>query len=202
MENKSAGRASFREPISDAERELLERLIARSGVINRLIMRLYLDIDILGLDRWFAYIHRIKGKKRLANLLSYWPIRIIERVSAIYVGGSLTAEEQKTFSRICRVQDYKLSRYNALIFGSATGILFFSSGKFTSWLGSLGTIFDKPLGLTSFILYSIATISVGVDIFRFIDSYLRKKAHMPFGIFPFVINSTTFLKRLSERLRR
>lgn len=187
--------------LSEEDREFLDSLIDRSGLINRLIMRLYLDIDILGLDRWYAYIQRLKGKKRLINQLSYWPVRILERISALYVGGSLTAAEQKTFGRICRLDDYKLSRYNALIFGSITGFFFISSGKFTSWLGTFGTIFDTPLGLTSSFLYTWGAVSLAVDIFRAVDSYIRRKSHMPFGLFPFVINSTTFLKRLLDRWR-
>jgi hypothetical protein len=184
------------------EREFLDSLIARSGVINRLIMRLYLDIDILGLDRWYAYIQRLKGKKRRVNLLSYWPLRIIERISAVYVGGSLTKAEQETFGRICRVRAFKLSRWNAIIFGTLTGIIFFTSGEFTLWLSSFGTIFDTSLGLTSWLLYSMGVVSVSVDLWRAVDSFARQKAHMPFGIFPLAINSTTFLKRIIDRLHR
>ena len=190
-----------RELLSREEREFLDSLIARSGLINRLIMRLYLAIDVLGLDRWYHYIRRVGGKKRLLNLVSYWPLRTLERISVFYVGGSLTAGEQKAFGRICRVSDYKLSRYNALVFGTVTGIGFFTSGKFTHWLSRFDTIFDSSLGLTSLLLFSIGAISVMVDAWRVIDSYLRKRAHMPFGVFPLVINSTTFLKRLTERSR-
>ena len=187
--------------LSPEEREFLDSLIARSGLINRLIMRLYLAIDIKGLDRWSHYIQRLGGKKRLLNLVSYWPVRILERISVFYVGGSLTAGEQKAFGRICRVSDYKLSRYNALVFGTLTGMGFFTSGAFTHWLSGFDTIFDSSLDLTSLLLFSIGAISVLVDAWRVIDSYLRKKAHMPFGFFPLVINSTTFLKRLAERSR-
>ncbi|MEA1996484.1 MAG: hypothetical protein U9N45_02555 [Gemmatimonadota bacterium] len=197
-ENQRKGAREF----SREQREFLDSLIARSGLINRLIMRLYLDIDILGLDRWYAYIQRLRGRKRLANLLSYWPLRFVERVSAFYVGGSLTAAEQKTFGCICRITDYKLTRYNAMVFGSATGFMFFSSGRFTAWLGSLDTIFNTSLDITSFFLYSVGVVSVAVDLFRVIDSYLRKRAHMPFGFFPFAINSTTFFKHLFERSAR
>ena len=188
--------------LGQQEREFLDSLIARSGVINRLIMRLYLDIDILGLDRWYAYIQRLKGKKRRVNLLSYWPLRIIERISAVYVGGSLTRAEQETFGRICRIRAFKLSRWNAITFGSLTGILFFTSGEFTLWLSSFESIFDTSLGLTSWLLYSLGVVSVSVDLWRAIDSFARQKAHMPFGIFPLVINSTTFLTRIIDRLRK
>ena len=187
--------------LSEQEREFLDSLISRSGVINRLIMRLYLDIDILGLDRWYAYIRRLKGKKRWVNLLSYWPLRIIERVSAIYVGGSLTGAEQETFGRICHIRAFELSRWNALVFGTLTGIFFFTSGDFAFWLSSFETIFDTSLGLTSWLLYSVGVVSISVDIWRVIDSFTRKKGHMPFGFFPLVINSTTFLKRITDRFR-
>lgn len=187
--------------LGEEEREFLDSLIARSGLINRLIMRLYLDIDILGLDRWYAYIQRLKGKKRWVNLLSYWPLRIIERISAVYVGGSLTSAEQETFGRICRVKSYKLSRWNAIIFGAIAGTVFFTSGEFTLWLSGFKTIFDTSLGLTSFLLYSFGVVSVSVDIWRAVDSFARQRAHMPFGVFPLVINSTTFLKRITDRLR-
>ncbi len=198
--DKNFGKGRRRQNRSgEEERAFLDSLIARSGVINRVIMRLYLDIDILGLDRWHAYIQRLKGKKRWVNLLSYWPLRIIEKFSAIYVGGSLTSAEQETFGRICRVRAYKLSRWNSIIFGTFTGIIFFTSGEFTSWLSGFQTIFDIPLELTAFLLYSIGVVSVLVDIFRAIDSFARKKAHMPFGFFPFIINSTTFLKRITDR---
>ena len=187
--------------LSQQERAFLDSLIARSGVINRLIMRLYLDIDILGLDRWYAYIQRLKGRKRWVNLYSYWPLRILERISSVYVGGSLTSAEQETFGRICRIRAFKLSRWNAIIFGTLTGIFFFTSGEFTLWLSSYGTIFDTSLGLTSFLLYSVGVVSISVDLWRAIDSFARQKAHMPFGFFPLAINSTTFLKRTIDRLR-
>jgi len=184
-----------------AEREFLDELISRSGLINRIIMRIYLGIDVRWLDRWYGYIQRTRGRRRRLFLLSYWPLRIIERISVFFIGGSLTAAEQRTFGRIAGVSAYKLSRYNALVFGSATGALFLSSGKFTLWLSSLGTVFDTSLGFTSFLLYSVGVISISVDIWRVIDSFARKRAHMPFGLFPFVINSTTFAKRLAESLR-
>ena len=187
--------------LSEQEREFLDSLIARSGVINRLIMRLYLDVDILGLDRWYAYIQRLKGRKRWMNLFSYWPLRILERISSVYVGGSLTGAEQETFGRICRIRAFKLSRWNAIVFGTLAGIIFFTSGKFTLWLSSFASIFDTSLGLTSWLLYSVGVVSVSVDLWRVIDSFTRRKAHMPFGIFPLVINSTTFLKRIIDRLR-
>jgi len=201
--DKNSGKGRRKQSwLGEDERAFLDGLIARSGVINRVIMRLYLDIDILGLDRWYAYIQPLKGKKRWVNLLSYWPLRIIERFSAIYVGGSLTSAEQETFGRICRVKAYKLSRWNSIIFGTFTGIVFFASGEVTFWLSRFQTIFDTPLGLTSFLLYSFGVVSVSVDIFRAIDSFARRKAHMPFGFFPFTINSTTFLKRITDRFHR
>ena len=198
--NSGKGRRQ-KEWLGEQERAFLDSLIARSGVINRLIMRLYLDIDILGLDRWYAYIRRLKGKKRWVNLLSYWPLRIIERASAIYVGGSLTGAEQETFSRICHIRAFELSRWNALVFGTSTGIFCFTSGEFALWLSSFGTIFDTSLGLTSWLLYSVGIVSISVDIWRVIDSFTRNKGHMPFGLFPLVINSTTFLKRITDRFR-
>jgi len=186
------------------EQKILDNLIARSGVINRVIMRFYRNIDIRGLERWYAHIQRLRGRRiwrRRLNLLSYWPIRAIERISAVYIGGSLTAGEQGTFGRICGIADYKLSRYNSIFFGSLAGAMFFGSGKFSSWLGSFGTVFDVPLDLTSLLLYSIGLASVLVDLFRAVDSFARKKPHMPLGLFPLIINSTTFLKRLLERRR-
>ncbi|HLA39580.1 MAG TPA: hypothetical protein VJ417_06275 [Candidatus Glassbacteria bacterium] len=182
-----------------AEKAFLDELISRSGLINRIIMRIYLGIDVRGLDRWRAYIRRTHGRQRLINLVSYWPLRIIERITVFFIGGSLTAAEQATFGRIAGVSDYKLSRYNAMVFGTGTAVLFFTYGEFTLWLSSLGTMFDTPLGFTSFLFYSIGVVSFSVDIWRMIDSYARKRAHMPFGFFPFIINSTTFAKRLSER---
>jgi hypothetical protein len=183
------------------EREFLVSLIARSGLINRLIMNFYLKLDVRGLDRWAHQIQRMKGSRRRVHLYSYWPARILERISAYYIGGSLTAAEQRTFGLICRIEDYKLTRYNALFFGSLTGALFISSGKFVSWLGGLQTVLEAPLNLTSALLYAEGVISILVDIYRVIDSYARRRPHMPFGIFPLAINSTTFLKRLADRLR-
>ena len=186
------------------QREFLDKLIARSGIINRMIMRFYLNIDIRGLERWYAHIQRLKGKRiwrRRLYLLSYWPLRALERSSAVCIGGSLTAQEQDTFGRICKIAGYRLSRYNSIIFGTLTGLIFFFSGKFSSWLGSFGTIFDTSMDLTALLLYSLGLASVMVDIFRAVDSYARKKPHMPLGLFPLVINSTTFLKRLVERCR-
>ncbi|MBN2290204.1 MAG: hypothetical protein JXQ83_12795 [Candidatus Glassbacteria bacterium] len=188
----------------DEQREFLDDLIASSGIINRLIMRFYRSIDIRGLERWYAHIqrlnHRRLWRKRL-NLLSYWPLRVLERVSAVYIGGSLTASEQYTFGRICKIRDYELSRYNAVFFGSLAGVTYFCSGRFTSWLGSFGTVFDMPLDLTTLFLYGIGAASVVVDLFRAVDSFIRRRAHMPLGFFPLAINSTTFLKRLLERSR-
>ncbi len=201
----SAGRLPERaSDLSGEQQEFLDELIARSGIINRVIMRFYRNIDIRGLERWYAHIQRLRGRRiwrRRLNLLSYWPIRVVERISAVYIGGSLTAQEQYTFSRICKIRDYKLSRYNATIFGALTGITFFGSGKFTSWLSDFGTIFDVPLDVTAFFLYSFGVASVAVDIFRAIDSFARRKPHMPLGFFPLAINSTTFLKNLIERKR-
>jgi hypothetical protein len=186
------------------QQEFLDYLIARSGIINRLIMRFYRSIDIKGLERWYAHIQYLKSRRPWAwrlELLSYWPIRAIERVSAVFIGGSLTSAEQFTFSRICKISDYKLTRYNSICYGSLTGAAFFYSGKFSFWLGSFGTFLDMPLDLTAMSLYSVGLVSVLVDIFRAIDSFARRKAHMPFGFFPLFINSTTFIKRLMERGR-
>ena len=186
------------------QKEFLDYLISRSGIINRLIMRFYRSIDIQGLERWYAHIQYLKGRRPWAwrlELLSYWPIRAIERMSAVFIGGSLTAAEQFTFGRICKIKDYELTRYNSIFYGSLTGIAFFYSGKFSFWLGSFGTFLDMPFDLTALSLYSIGLVSVLVDIFRAIDSFARRKAHMPFGFFPWFINSTTFIKRLMERGR-
>lgn len=184
------------------EREFLDELINRSGLINRAIMRLYLLVDVRGLDRWYAHIQRLRGRRlHRLELFSYWPLRVLERLSAIYIGGSLTADEQRTFGLICRMEDYELSRYNALIFGTLAGALFFSSGNFANWLGGFSGIFSGTLSLTSLLLYSIGVLSLAIDIFRVVDSLVRKRAHMPFGVFPLVINSTTFLKRLTDRLK-
>lgn len=186
---------------NDDEREFIEGLIARSGVINRAIMRFYLGIDRNGLDRWYAYIRRTRGKKRIVNLLSYWPLRALERVSAIYVGGSLTSSEQGTFGQIAGIEDYKLSRYNSAIFGSIAGVLFFTGGEFALWLSTMTSMLDTPMSLTTMLLYTMGAVSVGVDIWRFIDSFARQRPHMPFGFFPLIINSTTLFKRWAEIIR-
>ena len=202
-ENLTARGVRARLRLSAAEREFLDNLIARSGFINRIIMHLYMVVDVRGLDRWYLHIRRLrnKGIKDL-ELVSYWTLRVLERLSAIYIGGSLTAAEQRTFGLICRLEDYRLSRYNALIFGSMTGVMYLSSGNFANWLGEITGVFGGTLNLTSLLLYSIGALSVIVDFYRVVDSWLRKKAHMPFGIFPLVINSTTFLKRFSDLLRK
>ncbi len=187
--------------MADDERLFVENLIERSGLINRAIMRFYLGIDTRGLDRWRAYIARTSGRKRLLNLLSYWPVRALERISAVYVGGSLTAMEQRTFGRICRIEDYLLSRYNSVFFGSIAGALFFTSGDFTLWLSTVASLLDTPLSLTSALLYTMGVISVGVDCWRLIDSFARRRAHMPFGFFPLIINSTTLVKQWAELIR-
>ena len=187
--------------LADDERLFIDSLIARSGLINRVIMRFYLSIDRRGLDRWQAYIERAKGRKRLINLLSYWPVRALERASAVYVGGSLTSREQDTFGRIAGIEAYKLSRYNSAFFGSIAGVLFFTSGDFTLWLSTMASILDAPLSMTTVMLYSMGTVSVGVDVWRLIDSFARRRAHMPFGFFPLIINSTTLIKRWAEYIR-
>lgn len=187
--------------LADDERLFIEKLIERSGLINRTIMRLYLGIDTRGLDRWRAYIDRSVGRKRLLNLLSYWPVRALERISAVYVGGSLTAGEQRTFGRIAGIEDYRLSRYNSVFFGSIAGVLFFTSGDFTLWLSTMASTLDTPLSLTTVLLYTMGVVSVGVDSWRLIDSFARRRAHMPFGFFPLIINSTTLFKRWAELIR-
>ena len=187
--------------LADDERLFIENLIERSGLINRVIMRLYLGIDTRGLDRWQAYICRLSGRKRMLNLISYWPLRAMERVSAVYFGGSLTSSEQHTFGRIAGIKAHKLSRYNAAFFGSIAGVLFFSSGDFTLWLSTMTNVLDAPLSMTSLLLYSMGVVSVGVDCWRLIDSFARRRAHMPFGFFPFVINSTTLIKQWVENIQ-
>ncbi|MCE5272637.1 hypothetical protein LLH00_15255 [bacterium] len=186
--------------LSPEEREFLDALIARSGLINRVIMRLYLAVDVRGLDRWWLHIQRMNRRKlKRFEMFSYWPLRLLERLSAIYIGGSLTAAEQRTFGLICRIEDYKLSRYNSIIFGLWAGVFFFSSGNLAHWMGGMSGLFSGTFDLTSLLLYSVGAISVAVDLFRAIDSYARKRAHMPFGVLPLVLNSTTFFKRLLER---
>ncbi len=181
-------------------RQLLEALIARSGLINRAIMHLYLRIDLLGLDRWYELIGRMRGRKRLANQISYWPLRVLERLSALYIGGSLTAGEQATFGRICHLRDYQLSRINALLFGLPAGIAFFISGKFTVWIGSFTGILSGGFDLMALAFYSVGAISLVVDLFRVVDGFARRRAHMPFGLSPLLLNSTTFLKHIAERV--
>jgi hypothetical protein len=187
--------------LADEERLFIENLIERSGLINRAIMRFYLGIDTRGLDRWQAYICRLSGRKRLLNLISYWPLRALERVSAVYFGGSLTSSEQLTFGRIAGIEAYLLSRYNAAFFGSTAGVLFFCSGNFTLWLSTMANVLDTPLSLTSVLLYTMGVVSVGVDCWRLIDSFARRRAHMPFGFFPLLINSTTIIKQWAELFR-
>ncbi len=184
--------------LADEERLFIENLIERSGLINRVIMRFYLGIDTRGLDRWQAYICRLSGRKRLLNLISYWPVRALERISAVYFGGSLTAGEQLTFGRIAGIKAYRLSRYNAAFFGSIAGVLFFSSGDLTLWLSTMANVLDTPLSMTSMLLYTMGTVSVGVDCWRLIDSFARRRAHMPFGFMPLAINSTTLIKQWVE----
>jgi hypothetical protein len=186
--------------LADDERLFIESLIERSGWINRVIMRLYLGIDTRGFDRWHEYISHTHGGKRRLNQLSYWPLRALERASAVYVGGSLTSAEQRTFGSISGIPDYKLTRYNAGFFGTVSAILFFSSGEFTLWLSNLSGTLDTPLSLTSLTLYLLGIVSAVVDAWRFVDSFVRRRAHMPFGLFPLVINSTTLLKHWCERI--
>ena len=180
----------------------LEILIERSGFINRLLMRIFLSIDKAGMERWYLRL-RLTGRRknniaRKLSLASYWSIRVVERLCAIYIGGSLTAGEQKTFGRICGMESYLLSRYNSLIFGTLTGAIFISSGDFARWLGGFESVFSASLSLSSFLLYSFGVVSMAVDAFRLIDSFARKRSHMPIGLFPLIINSTTFIKMFVE----
>ena len=183
----------------------LEHLIERSGFINRLLMRVFLSIDKVGLERWYLRLRLTGSRKdsisRKLKLAAYWIIRTIERLCAIYIGGSLTAGEQETFGRICGMEGYLLSRYNSMFFGTLTGALFISSGDLTRWLGEFESAFSTSLSLSSFLLYSFGVVSMAVDIFRLADSFTRKRSHMPIGFFPLIINSTTFIKQIAEAAR-
>ena len=202
-----AGRPMIGAAMLDSESIVfLEILIERSGFINRVLMRIFLSIDKVGLERWCLRLQLLGGRKdslsRKFKLAAYWSIRSIERLCAIYIGGSLTAGEQKTFGRICGMDDYLLSRYNSMIFGTLTGALFISSGDFTRWLGEFESAFSASLSISSFLLYSFGVVSLAVDIFRLADSFARKRAHMPIGFFPLLINSTTFTKQVTEAARK
>lgn len=187
---------------SRGKRRFIEKLIARSGFINRAIMRIYQAVDVRGLERWRAKIERQEGRLRRLNLYTYWSMKALERLSAVYIGGLLTAREQRTFGMVCGLRDYRMSRYHALVFGSLTGALYFSSGSFAFWMGGRSDRLGEPWDLTAACLFGMGAFSISMDLFRVVDSFVRKKAHMPLGVVSLLLNSPSIVKHYIGILRR
>jgi len=183
---------------------VFDRLISRSGIIGRQILRLALFMQELENELSV----RTKGlpgsglqqRKRLqlrgAHIINRW----VGVLYFYYVGGSLTRGDQITLARLLGMggNAYRLTLFNAFFFGIPCGLGYFLLGEGFNLLKEVHTYAELPSLFARHASLGIGTISLVVDLFRIIDALWHHRCWAPFGFVPFVINLPTYLKRFFQ----
>lgn len=187
----------------------MDRLIAKSGIIARQILRFYRFMrpgelgnggaaDRRTIDSVWSKEHRLRkfltgiGLSTLADLLFTY-----------YVGGSLTRQDQLIFAQIRGIGDrpHLLTLRNAVFCGIPMSLFYFLLGEGFDLLSEMHSYTEIPAFMAQHIALLIGTISLIVDLFRAFDAARMKRCWAPFGIMPFLVNMPTYLNRLLERIK-
>jgi len=177
----------------------IDALIAKSGIINRQILKFYRYMRSSGsrkvpssnasrLERMHPIVRRFLAAIRINTLA--------DLLYTYYLGGSLTRQDQLTFAKIHGMEHraYLLTGFNALCCGIPTAAMYFLVGEGFQILSRVHSLTELPalfVGNTSF---GIGGISLVVDLFRMFDAFWNKRCWAPFGFLPAFINFPTYLK--------
>jgi len=177
-------------------------LIYRSGIIGRQILKLARCMlvnngatskqthDWAGFWQKQIRHHRLMIIRGLSNLVVVF--------YTYYIGGSLTRSDQQTFARLNGMDGnaYRLTLFNALFCGVPSALCYFLVGEGFSLLKGVHSLAELPSLIAERTSLAIGLFSLAVDIFRLVDSAWHRRCWAPLGIFPFIINLPTYIKRL------
>jgi len=183
----------------------VERLIARSGIIGRQILKLYRfmregenSYEGSGVGAVWLRQQRLRQSLKTAGIS-----KLADLLYTYYLGGSLTRQDQITFAKIQGMDEraYFLTGVNALACGIPTALSYFLAGEGFTLLSKVNSYAELPALLAGHTSLGIGVASLVVDLFRAVDSFLNKRCWAPLGIFPLLINMPTYFNRTLEKMR-
>jgi hypothetical protein len=182
----------------------IDYLISRSGFIGRKILKLARFLCRLQERLEAGKSSPPRGPHRNSFLLK--AAGILEKsalLAFIYdVGGSLTRSDQHTLADLTGMgtkQAYRLTLFNALLFGFPTAAIYFILGEGAHWAGDVHSWAAIPSWAVGNASRLMGAASLAVDLFRAGDAAVNRRCRAPFGAFPVLINLPTYVKILSRR---
>jgi hypothetical protein len=184
----------------------LDYLISRSGIVGRQILKAarFLYRMQVRLDPREGAPPGVLRRKPFLLI----PVRTLEKATLLifiyYVGGSLTRTDQQTLAGLTGIgekQAYRLTLFNALLFGLPSAAVYFIVGEGAQWAGELHSLAAIPSWVVGNAARLGGAASLAVDIFRAADAALNRRCRAPFGLFPIAINLPTYARMLGRRLR-
>lgn len=192
--------------LSDRE---MDRLISKSGIIGRQILRFYRFMRPGEYENRGTYHRRTinslwskdQGLRRFLTGIGI--SRLADLLFTYYIGGSLTRQDQLIFAQIRGIGDrpYLLTFRNAIFCGIPMCLFYFLLGEGFEILSEVHSFAELPAFMARHIALLMGTISLIVDLFRAIDAFWMKRCWAPFGIMPFVVNVPTYFNRLLDRIK-
>lgn len=186
----------------DHQEKSIDYLISRSGIVGR---------QILKLARWML-ANNSAPEEHPQGLSGFWQqqirhnrLLIIRALSGFmvafytyYIGGSLTRSDQQTFAKLNGLDGkaYRLTLYNAFFCGIPSAMGYFLLGEGFSLLKGIHSLAELPSLIAQQTSLAMGILSLAVDIFRMIDSAWHHRCWAPLGVFPFIINLPTYMKRI------
>ncbi len=128
---------------------------------------------------------------------------LVTIVFTFYVGGSLTRSDQRTLARLRGMpegQAYRLTLINAIFCGFPCAAGYFLLGEGFRLLSGLHSYAELPSLLALNFSLAMGTASLVVDIFRAFDAAFNRRCWAPLGVFPFILNLPTYLKKIGVGL--
>lgn len=184
----------------------VDALIAKSGIINRQILKFYRYMRSSGsgeipssnasrLERTHDIVRRYFAAVRINTLA--------DLLYTYYLGGSLTRQDQLTFAKIHGMEHraYFLTGFNALCCGIPTAAIYFLVGEGFQILSRVHSLTELPALFVGNASFGIGGISLAVDLFRMFDAFWNKRCWAPFGFLPAFINFPTYLKIGYNRIK-
>jgi hypothetical protein len=187
----------------------MDRLISKSGIIGRQILRFYRFMRPGELEnRWMDERRTIDSlwskEHRLRRFLTVIGLsRLADLLFTYYVGGSLTRQDQLVFAQIRGIGDrpYLLTLRNAIFCGIPMALFYFLLGEGFDLLSEMHSYTELPAFMARHMALLMGTISLVVDLFRAFDAAWMKRCWAPFGIMPFVVNMPTYINHLLDRIK-
>ena len=184
----------------------LEYLIANSGLVGRHILRfgrmLYFFKESIHPSPEKPHARADQSGRMLYLQVAKWIGALIIFLFTYYVGGSLTRSDQLTLARMNGLgidRAYQLTLFNALFFGLPCALVYFFMGEGMRWVGDLHSLAAIPAWIGRNTAQLLGLTSLIVDLFRAVDAAWRRRCWAPFGLFPFLINLPTYLKKAIKR---